>query len=225
MPGKIANSPSDKLHPGELSLPDPVVLVLGCGISGVVAARSARQLLPSNHRVIAIDREPVASYPPAYLRIMTGERRPEAIQRNRGRLARHGVEFVNATVREIDLERRYVRADSREFHYDYLILALGSEPVQGRHSDAHHLETLDGAEHLAAALRYFSGGRILITSSAGPRYPPRPYGIALLLEDSCHRRKARRTVVMSLYTPEAAALEILGPGDSDEVRSLLAHRG
>src|SRR5690606_13527315 len=88
-----------------------------------------------------------------------------------------------------------------------------------------HLETLDGAEHLAAALRYFSGGRILIASSAGFRYPPRPYEIALLLEDYFHSRKARQKVVISLYTPEAAALEVLGPRNSDEVRSLLAHRG
>ena len=40
-------------------------LILGCGVSGVVAARAARQLLPSGHRVIVIDREAQASYPPA----------------------------------------------------------------------------------------------------------------------------------------------------------------
>ena len=207
-------------------MPDPVVLVLGCGVGGVVAARTARQLLPSNHRVIVIDREPQASYSPAFLRVMTGERRPEAIRRNRGRLARHGVEFVNAEVRQIDLEDRYVRADSREFHYDSLIIALGAEAELGSHSEAHHLQSLEGAEHMAAALRYFSGGRILIAAgSGGYRYPPTPYEIAMLLEDYFHTRRVRQKVIISLYTPEAAPLDVLGPQNSDELRSLLAHKG
>ncbi len=207
-------------------MPDPVVLILGCGVSGVVAARTARQLLPSNHRVIVIDREPQASYPPAYLRVMTGERRPEAIRRNRGRLARHGIEFVNAEVRQIDLDNRYVRAESREFHYDYLVIALGAEPAHNGHSEVHNLETVEGAEHMAAALRYFSGGRILIAgNSTGFRYPPVPYEMAMMLEDYFHSRKVRQKVVISLYTPEASSLEVLGPRNSDELRSLLAHKG
>jgi sulfide:quinone oxidoreductase len=208
-------------------LPDPVVLVLGCGVSGVVAARTARQLLPANHRVIAIDREAQASYPPAFLRVMTGERRPEAMRRNRGRLARHGIEFVNAQVRQIDLDSHYVRAESREFHYDYLVIALGGgEPVTSGHSEVHTLETLEGAEHIAAALRYFSGGRILIAANQeGFRYPPRPYEMALLLEDYFHSRRVRQKVEISVYTPEAAPLEVLGPKNSGEFLSLLAHRG
>ena len=207
-------------------MPDPVVLVLGSGVSGVVAARTARQLLPANHRVIVIDREAQASYPPAFLRVMTGERRPEAIRRNRGRLARHGIEFVNAEVRQIDLHNRYVRAASREFHYDYLVLALGVEAESAGHSEAHNLDSLDGAEHLAAALRYFSGGRILITAGrSGYRYPPLPYEVAMLLEDYFHARRVRQKVIISLYTPEEAPLQVLGPRNSDEMRSLLAHKG
>ncbi len=208
-------------------MPDPVVLVLGCGVSGVVAARTARQLLPSGHRVIAIDRDAQASYAPAYLRVMTGERRPESLRRNRGRLARHGIEFVNAQVRQIDLDSHYVRAESREFHYDHLIIALGSgEPANTGHSEVHTLETLDGAEHIAAALRYFSGGRILIASNQeGFRYPPLPYEMAMLLEDYFHSRRVRQKVEIAVYTPEAAPLEVLGPQNSDEFRSLLAHRG
>ena len=210
----------------EKRLPDPVVLVLGCGVSGVVAARAAREVLPSNYRVIAIDRETQASYSPAYIWVMTGERKPEALRRARGRLARRGVEFVNAEVRHIDLESRYVRADSREFHYDYLVIALGAEAVHEAHSELHSLETLDAAEHLAAALRYFSGGRILIaTNSAGFRSPAAPYEIAMLLEDYFHARRVRQKVTLSVHTPEVSPLAVLGPQINDELRSLLAHKG
>jgi sulfide:quinone oxidoreductase len=157
---------------------------------------------------------------------MTGERKPEVIRRNRGRLARHGVEFVNAEVRQIDLAHRYVRADSREFHYDYLVIALGSEYTTGPHWESHSLETLEATEHLAASLRYFAGGRILITAGQeGFRYPPTPYEIAMLLEDYFHARRVRQKVIISVYTPEAAPLEVLGQHNSDEFRSLLAHKG
>ena len=47
----------------------------------------------------------------------------------------------------------------------------------------------------------------------------------MLLEDYFHARRVRQKVVISLYTPEAGPLEVLGPQNSDELRSLLAHKG
>jgi sulfide:quinone oxidoreductase len=211
-------------------LADPVVLVLGCGMGGVAAARAARRLLPSTHRVIAVDRDGVASYPPSYLWVMTGERRPQAIRRRRGRLARHGIEFVNAEVRQIDFEERYVRADSREFHYDYLVLAMGAETtlenVPGLQETAQTFYTLDGAERLAASLRYFPGGRIVITVAGLPfKSPPAPYEAAMLLEQYFHSRKVRQKVEIAVYTPEWGPIGITGAENSEEVRNLLAHKG
>src|SRR5262245_7001196 len=137
-----------------------LVLVLGCGIGGVVAAREARRLLPDSYRVTVIDREADASFPPSYLWVMTGARRAESIKRQRAKLSRKGIEFVQADVKQIDLASHYVRADSREFHYDYLILALGAETSldtrPGLAEAAHSFYTLEGAERLAAALRYFA---------------------------------------------------------------------
>jgi sulfide:quinone oxidoreductase len=211
-------------------LADPVVLILGCGIGGVVAAREARRLLPATHRIIVIDREQQASFPPSYLWVMTGERRPEAIRRNRARLARHGIEFVNAEVRHIDLTERYVRADSREFHYDFLVLALGADLTldtrPGLAEAAQTFYTLDGAERLAAALRYFSGGRILITVAGLPfKCPPAPYEAAMLLEQYFHSRRVRQKVQIDIYTPEQGPIAVTGADNSDEVRGLLAHKG
>lgn len=209
---------------------DPVVLILGCGIGGVVAAREARRLLPASHRIIVIDREQQASFPPSYLWVMTGERRPEAIRRNRARLARHGIEFVNAEVRHIDLTERYVRADSREFHYDFLVLALGADLTldtrPGLAEAAQTFYTLDGAERLAAALRYFSGGRILITVAGLPfKCPSAPYEAAMLLEHYFHSRRVRQKVQIDIYTPEQGPIAVTGLDNSEEVRGLLAHKG
>src|SRR3990172_8690710 len=180
-------------------MPEQVALVLGCGIGGVVAARELRQHLPGSYRVVVIDKEPEASFPPSYLWVMTGDRRPEAIRRRRSQLARHGIEFVNAEVRLIDSQNRYVRADSREFHYDYLVLALGAETTldtkPGLAESAQTFYTLDGAERLAASLRYFAGGRLLIVVASTPfKCPAAPYEGAMLLESYFHSRRMRQKV-------------------------------
>jgi sulfide:quinone oxidoreductase len=199
-------------------------------MGGVVAARELRRHLPGSYRVIVIDRDSDASYPPSYLWVMTGERRPEAVRRKRSQLARHGVEFVNAEVRLIDPENRYVRADSREFHYDYLVLALGAETtldtVPGLAEAAHSFYSFDGAERLAATLRYFGGGQIVIAVAGTTfKYPPAPYEAAMLLEHHFHSRRMRQRVEISLYTPESRPMAVTGEESSEAVLGLLAHKG
>jgi sulfide:quinone oxidoreductase len=209
---------------------DPVLLILGCGLGGAAAAREARRLLPPQFRVIVIDREQDGSYPPSYLSVMTGERRPESIRRSRTRLARHGIEFVPAEVWHIDVANRYVRAGSREFRYDYLLLALGSEPAldtrPGLLESAHAFSSLEGAERLAATLRYFSGGQILILVTGLPiKSPTLPYEAAMLLEHLFHERHMRQKVEIAVYTPEVRPIADAGLEGSETLMGLLAHKG
>jgi sulfide:quinone oxidoreductase len=211
-------------------MPDPVVVILGCGIGGVVAARELRRLLPSSHKIIVIDREAQASFPPSYLWVMTGERKPDAIRRRRNKLGVRGIEFVNAEIHQIDLENRFVRADSRQLHYDYLIVALGAETTletkPGLAETAQSFYTLEGAERLAANLRYFSGGRIAIVVAGLPfKCPPAPYEAAMLLEHYFHTRRLRQSVEIDLYTPESQPIAVAGSEHSEAVLDLLAHKG
>jgi len=211
-------------------LPDPTVLILGCGIGGVVAARELRNQLPAPFRIIVIDREARASFPPSYLWVATGDRRPQSITRQRPTLSRHGIEFVTAEVRLIDVANRYVRADSREFHYDYLVIALGAETTletrPGLAEHAHSFYSLEGAERLGATLRYFGGGRVVIAITSLPyKCPPAPYEAAMLIEHFFHSRRMRQKVEIELHTPEANPLGVAGPQVSSELRGLLAHKG
>lgn len=212
------------------SLSEPTVLILGCGIGGVAAAKEMRRLVRSQCRVVVVDRDPVASFPPSYLWVMTGDRKAKEISRQRGQLARHGVEFVNAEVREIDLANRQIRADSREIRYDYLILALGADTTldlkPGLAEAAQNFYTLDGAERLAASLRYFAGGRVVIAVAGVPfKCPAAPYEAAMLIEQHFHARRMRQKVEIEIHTPEERPMAVAGPRVGEEISGLLAHKG
>ena len=92
------------------------VLILGGGVGGLVAANRLRRALPRDHRVILIDRERQHLFQPSLLWLAVGDRRAEQIQRPLDRLARKGVELVNATVEAIDPSRRVVTAGSAGVH-------------------------------------------------------------------------------------------------------------
>ena len=194
-----------------------------------MAANEARRLLPSSSRVVVIDREARASFPPSYLWVMTGERRPEAITRQRSRLSRKGIEFVNAEVRQIDVVNRYVRAEGREFYYDYLVVALGAETTletkPGLAETAHSFFSLEApsASRLTCAT---SGGRVVIAIAGLPfKCPAAPYEAAMLLEHRFHERRLRQKVEIDLFTPETRPLAVAGNESGEAVTGLLAHKG
>jgi sulfide:quinone oxidoreductase len=211
-------------------MPDPVVLVLGCGMAGASAALELRRLLPPPHRVLVIDREPYGYPPQAYLRVATGELRPDSIRRHRSRLSRRGIEFVNAEVRDIDVANNYVRAGSREFHFDYLVVALGAEPAldlrPGLADVAQGFYSLSAAERLAANLRYFAGGKVVVVVNCPPwRRPVVAHEAVMLLEHYFHARRRRQRVEIELCTSEERPLDFAGAEASETVLGLLAHKG
>jgi sulfide:quinone oxidoreductase len=210
-------------------VPERTVLVLGCGMAGAVAARELRRLLP-DHRVVAIDRGATAFYAPSFPALAVGETRARSLQRPRARLARHGIEVVNATVQHVDTAARVVKAEGRELRYDYLVVALGAEAdngaIPGVTEATQGFYTFEAAERLGAALRYFAGGRVLITVPEGRfRWPPAPYEMAMLLEQHFHVRKMRQKVEIGVVTPEPAPLAALGEETSDLIAGQLAHKG
>ena len=210
-------------------MPEQTILVLGCGMAGVAAARELRRLLP-HQRVVVVDRAARASYPPSHAALAVGEVRARSLLRSRARLARRGIEFINAEVHHIDLPKKHVRAEGRELRYDYLVIALGSESafetIPGLAEAAQGFYSFDGAERLGASLRYFAGGRVLITVPAGPiKWAPAPYEMAMLLEHHFHGRKMRQKVEISICAPDPAPLSELGDEASEMIAGQLAHKG
>lgn len=102
------------------------VLILGGGVGGIVAANELARRLGPEHSIILVDRDARHDFPPSFLWVMVGARRPPAAAAARRRLLHRRVQLVQAEVTQLDLAAQKVRAGERELPYDYLVLALGA---------------------------------------------------------------------------------------------------
>jgi sulfide:quinone oxidoreductase len=206
------------------------VLILGGGVGGLVAADRLRRALPRDHRVVLIERERRHLFQPSLLWVAVGARRPEEIQRPVERLARQGVEVVQAAVEAIDPSRRAVTAGGREYTGDALIVALGAElapeAIPGLADGGHNLYTLDGASAVLGALKSFRGGRVAILTAA-PAYkcPAAPYEAAMLAEAWLRRHGLRASTELDFWAAEPGPMGVAGPAVSAAVRQMVESRG
>jgi sulfide:quinone oxidoreductase len=202
--------------------------VLGGGVGGLVAANELRRLLPSEHRVVLVERNAQHAFAPSFLWLMTGDRGPEQITRDIRKLLRPGIEVALSEVRAIDVANRTVLADGRGLTYDYLIVALGAalapEAIPGLAEGAHTFYTFDGAVRLRDALRGFKGGAVAVVVGGLPyKCPGAPHEGAMLIADSLRRRGLAGEV--HLFTPEPQPMPVAGPALGEAVKQMLAKQG
>jgi sulfide:quinone oxidoreductase len=206
------------------------ILVLGGGVGGLVAAHELRRLLPTEHRVILVDRESQFVFAPSLLWLMTGSRTAGGISRPLARLERTGIEVVRGEIERIDADHREVTVSGEKLSGDYVVVALGAElapeTIPGLPAAGHNFYTLAGAEALRDALGAFPGGRLVVLTAA-PAYkcPAAPYEAAMLLAHYCRRRKIRGQTQIDLYTAESGPMVVTGPEVSSGVRQLVESKG
>lgn len=104
------------------------VVVLGGGFGGLFTAVAACRWLQGRAHVVLVDRNDFFLFTPLLYEVVTGRLHPRHVARPLRRLLPRSVEFVQATVQEVDLHGRAVRTDRGQFSYDFLVLALGSVP-------------------------------------------------------------------------------------------------
>ena len=206
------------------------VVVLGGGIGGVVAANRLRKLLPSEHRVVLIERSPETAYPPAFLRVLDGRREPARITRDLRRLSRRGIEVVAAEVTGLDTDGGSVQTSAGPVAYDQLVIALGAplalDRVPGLMEAGHNLYSPEGNEQLRDDLERFEGGTVVVAVSSLPyKCPAAPYEAAMLIDAVLRRRGVREQTELLLFAPEPAPLPVAGPTVGAQVEALLAERG
>ena len=206
------------------------ILVLGGGVGGLVAANQLRRSLPTEHRVILVDREPQFVFAPSLLWLMTGGRTAEDISRPLARLTRRGIEVIQGEIELVDAAQREVTVSGERLSGDYLVIALGAELaaelVPGLPAAGHNFYTLAGAEALRGAVGAFTGGRLVVLTAA-PAYkcPAAPYEAAMLLEHYRRRQSARSQTQIDLFAAEPGPMGVAGPEVSNGVRQLVDSKG
>ena len=212
-----------------MSAPQTVV-ILGGGVGGLVAARELRRLLPREHRVVVVDKQREHLFAPSLLWLLVGQREANAIQRPVKQLERHGIEVRHGEIEKIDPVTRQVTVSGEVLAADHLIVALGAELapelVPGLAESGHNFYTLEGAEHLRAALATIRKGRVVVMTAA-PAYkcPAAPYEAAMLIDDLLGKKGLRKEVSVEVYAAEPGPMGVAGPEMSGAVKQMLAERG
>jgi sulfide:quinone oxidoreductase len=145
-------------------------------------------------------------------------------------LLKKDIYVVNATVNEIFPSEQKVKTGEEEYHYDFLVVALGAdfanEKIQGWDDSIHTFYTFEGATKLNGILKNFSGGKVAIVISSLPyKCPGAPHEGAMLIEDFFSSRGLREKVLIDLFTPEPQPLPVAGPELGNAVKNMLDKKG
>ncbi|MEW6404309.1 MAG: FAD/NAD(P)-binding oxidoreductase, partial [Chloroflexota bacterium] len=201
-------------------------MILGGGVGGLIAANELRHHLPTEHRIIMLEKNAQHAFAPSFLWLMTGDRKPGQITRDVRQLVVPGVEVIVVEAQVIDLANRRVQTAAQTLTFDYLIVALGAElvpeAIPSLSDAAHTFYTFEGAGKLRDALQTFSGGQVAVVVSALPyKCPGAPHEGAMLIADFFRRRGIRDKVQVHLFTPEPQPMPVAGPALGDAVKQML----
>ena len=202
------------------------IIILGGGVGGIITANELSNRLGVEHKIILIEKNEDHNFAPSYLWLMTGNRNKKQISVPLNSLLNKNIEVVNAIVNEIVPIEHKIRADDKEYHYDFLVIALGAdllpEKIQGWDESIDTFYTLEGAAKLYEKLKNFSGGNVAIVISSMPyKCPGAPHEGAMLIEDYFAARGIREKVLIDLFTPESQPLPVAGPELGEAVTSML----
>jgi sulfide:quinone oxidoreductase len=204
-------------------------LVLGGGMGGLATARTLRGLLPAEHHITVVDATADFSVGATNIWLATGKSRREELLRPRKALLPAGVDLVEAAVLRVDPESGEVETSAGALRGDYVVVALGADvsmqALPGLES-AETFYTQDGAERLAARLRDFTGGDLVLLIPRLPfKCPAAPYEAAFVIERMLGERGLADRSRISIHTVEETPLGAAGPEAGKRLREVLASRG
>lgn len=203
------------------------IVILGGGFGGLAAAQQLRRALPSEHRVVVVERQSTFSLSPFNMRFMVGEIKDRReVERSLSELASKDIEWVHDEILEIDPAARKVRTSSGMLEGDYLIIALGTEKdgssIPGFAESAYNLYDANQALLIHKPLQELGSGRAVVLVCRSPySCPAAPYEAAFLMDSVFRSRGNRQQVEVAVYTPEVKPMAGAGPAMGDAVIGML----
>lgn len=202
------------------------IVVLGAGLSGMIAAYEIRALLGKAHAVTVIGDGPLFNFTPSNPWVAVGWRAPAAIRMDVTRpLGNRSIRFVPVAAKKLAPDARRVDlVDGGSVDYDYLVIATGPrlafERVPGSGPDSHTQSVCTGphAERAWQAYQAFLAkpGPVVVGAVQGASCFGPAYEFAMILDTDLRRRKLRDRVPMTFITPEPyiGHMGLGGIGDS-----------
>jgi sulfide:quinone oxidoreductase len=199
----------------------------------MVANKLRRRLAREQWQITVVDRNDRHLYQPGLLFIPFGVYRPDEVTKPRTRFIPNGVDFVVGDIDRVEPESKVVLlADGTALPYDYLVIASGTSPrpdqtpgMLGPHwrESIFDFYSYDGAVALAAALREFTGGRLVVHIVDMPiKCPVAPLEFTFLAEAYFRARGIRDRVEIVYATPLPGAFT--KPIASAQLGSMLDER-
>ena len=165
------------------------ILILGGGTGGTILANTlSKRLRLGEAEVMVISASDRHFYQPAWLYVPFEKQSARAVSRTLRSLLDRRVNLLIGNVVDLEMEKNWVRlGNGATVHYDYLVIATGSEPIPDSvprlRQYGTHFYTNENARAFFAVLRNFTSGRIVVGVVSLPyKCLPAPLEFALLLE-------------------------------------------
>jgi len=195
----VAQEPSRALLPR----PSRRVVIVGCGISGAMCARTLRKLAP-DVEVVVLERNPTYVSGPSHVDYVVGLEDARKVTVTFDALVRDGVKVLRAPATGLRLGESRVLTPQGFVEYNVLVVATGLVPAENEVRNllenrrlSPHAWTWAGTVELRRAVEAFRGGTFVITVPPPPyKCPPGPYEVACLVDEFWKKKGVRAEVVV-----------------------------
>jgi sulfide:quinone oxidoreductase len=190
------------------------LLILGAGTGGtMVANKMAHHLDLQEWRIILVDRDENHYYQPGFLFIPFAIYSQADVIKPKRNFLPSQVKIIFSDIELIEPDENRVKLvrDGQVLHYDYLVIATGSQirPEEtpglvdgGWRKNIFDFYTVDGAVALARFLKFWKGGRLVLNVVEMPiKCPVAPLEFLFLADWFFHQRGMRDKVEIVYATP------------------------